>query len=64
MGELSTERPAASSWIAESKPQEKERETMGGLDASPHLRMGVIKTRRILLIRRVQLTRSTVWPDP
>ena len=28
MGELSTERPAATSWIAESKPQEKERETV------------------------------------
>ena len=26
MGEFSTERPAASSWIAESKPQENERE--------------------------------------
>lgn len=35
MGEFSTERPAASSWIAESKPQQNGRDTVRRVRRKP-----------------------------
>jgi hypothetical protein len=40
MGEFSTERPAASSWIAESKPQENEREKVRRARRKPSPKSG------------------------